>query len=104
MTRIEHEKMVVEQMVCIYCRRQRHRRPDGDDLCEDCRALLDYAHRRLDHCPMGDGKSSCRKCRIHCYSHDNRDRIRAVMRYVGPRMLLMHPFTALRHMMVELMG
>lgn len=100
MNRIEREKRVVGKMVEIYCR-QHHHNPQGG-LCEECRALLEYAHRRLDHCPKGESKTSCRKCRIHCYAPDRRERIREVMRYVGPRMILIHPLDAIRHLITEI--
>lgn len=50
-------------MVRLYCRKQ-----EGNDcLCEECRALLEYAHARLEHCPFGERKTSCKHCKIHCY-------------------------------------
>ena len=100
MERIDQEKLVVNQMIGIYCRK--HHKPAGGDLCADCRNLLDYAHQRLDHCPKGNEKSSCRKCEIHCYSKANREKIREVMRYVGPRMLFIHPLSTIRHLISEL--
>lgn len=100
MERIEREKQVVGQMITIYC--HRHHDRNGDDLCDECRDLLTYAHQRLDHCPKGNAKSSCRKCEIHCYSKTNREKIRKVMKYVGPRMIFIHPCSAIRHLMTEL--
>lgn len=100
MERIEREKLVVSRMITIYCRKH-HSTVDGG-LCEDCLNLIAYAHNRLDHCPKGNKKSSCRKCEIHCYSPTNREKIRAVMKYVGPRMLFVHPWSAIRHLISEL--
>lgn len=101
MRRIEEEKRVVGLMITRYCRR--HHSPDpGNDICGDCRRLLEYAMARLDHCPKGDDKGSCRKCEIHCYAPDYRRRIREVMRYMGPRMILIDPVAAIRHIMREL--
>ena len=62
-------------------------RTDTSPLCPECAALLDYALRRLDSCRFGDGKPSCRKCPVHCYRADMRERIRTVMRWAGPRMI-----------------
>lgn len=93
MNRIEREKLVVRQMIAIYC--HRHHAHNDNILCDDCLDLLNYAHRRLDYCPKGNGKSSCRKCEIHCYSTANREKIRAVMKYVGPRMIFIHPWSAI---------
>lgn len=100
MERIEQEKKVVSQMIAIYC--HKHHSSHDSDLCNDCQELLDYACRRLDHCPKGNDKTSCRKCEIHCYSPHNRERIRAVMKYVGPRMIFIHPASAIRHLISEL--
>lgn len=100
MERIEREKKVIALMIAIYCRRHHHEAADSA-LCPDCKALLDYAKARLDRCPKGNGKSSCRKCAIHCYSPEKRADIREVMRYVGPRMILIHPVEALRHLLSE---
>ena len=88
-------------MIAIYCRKHHHPQADGG-LCPECAGLLAYARQRLDRCPKGNRKTSCRKCEIHCYASDRRERIRDVMRYVGPRMLLHHPVSAIRHLISEL--
>lgn len=93
MGRIDKEIAIVELMIRLYCRRKEGNR----ELCSDCAALLDYARFRLRHCRFGNGKPSCRKCRVHCYRPEMRSRIRAVMRFSGPRMLLYHPLEFLRH-------
>lgn len=100
MTRIEREKATIGQMIGIYCRR-RHSSP-RNSLCPDCAALLSYALQRLDRCPKGETKTSCRKCEIHCYSPAHRQHIREVMRYVGPRMIFIHPIAAVRHLIAEM--
>ena len=99
MQRIEREKSVVALMIDFYCRHQHGRR---DGLCEECARLRDYASARLDRCPHGNAKPSCRKCSIHCYAPAGKESIRKVMRYVGPRMLFIHPVAAVRHLFDEL--
>lgn len=95
--RIEEEKRVVSQMIHLYCRRK-----EGNTvLCPDCKELLDYAMKRLDCCRFGNDKPTCKKCPIHCYRPDMKERIRIVMRWAGPRMLLFHPVTAVRHLLRE---
>ena len=127
--RIADEKKVVALMIRMYCRR--HCRQQGRTaktdltgltgrnadtnqadrtgarqttrpICPECAALLDYAHRRLDSCRFGNGKPSCRKCPVHCYRADMRERIRTVMRWAGPRMIFHHPIAATRHLLREL--
>lgn len=71
-------------------------------MCPDCAELLEYALSRLSRCPFGVKKTSCRKCPVHCYRPDMKVRIRAVMRYSGPRMMFYHPVAALRHLFSEL--
>lgn len=93
MNRIEREKRTVSQMIEIYCRRHHH----AAGLCDECRALEQYAHHRLDRCKFGGNKTSCKKCPVHCYKPEMRQAIARVMRYSGPRMLLYHPMAALRH-------
>ena len=70
----------------------------GPGLCGECRELLEYSLARLEHCKFGNAKTKCHKCPVHCYRPDMRDRIRAVMRFSGPRMLLYHPLEALRYL------
>ncbi|MBD3591667.1 nitrous oxide-stimulated promoter family protein [Bacteroides sp. GM023] len=93
--RIAHEKKVVELMIRIYCRKKEK----NADLCPDCEELLCYAHARLDRCPFGEKKSSCKKCTVHCYKPAMRERMRLVMRFSGPRMMLYAPWEALRHLL-----
>lgn len=94
MNKIEDEKRMVEQMIRLYCRKK-----EGNaELCPECEELLRYAHFRLDHCRFGNDKTSCKKCPIHCYKPQMRERIRAIMRWSGPRMLLYHPGAALKHL------
>lgn len=61
--------------------------------------LLRYAHARLDHCPFGEKKSACKECTVHCYKPVMRERMRQVMRFSGPRMLLYAPWQAIRHLL-----
>ena len=77
-------------------------RTDTRPLCPECAALLDYALLRLDSCRFGNDKPSCRKCPVHCYRADMRERIRTVMRWAGPRMIFHHPMAATRHLLREL--
>ena len=84
-------------MISVFCK-ERH---GSETLCESCSELLDYAKARLAKCPFGDAKPACRKCHVHCYAEDMRDRITDVMRFAGPRMTSRHPLMALRHMLTR---
>ena len=96
--RIEGEKRVVELMIRLYCRHKEGNRK----LCSSCAGLLAYARQRLDRCPFGEAKSTCRKCRVHCYRREEREQIRRIMRWAGPRMLFFHPAAAVGHLLREL--
>ena len=94
-SRIAHEKKTVELMIRLYCRKKEK----NTILCADCEELLRYAHARLDHCPFGEKKSACKECTVHCYKPVMRERMRQVMRFSGPRMLLYAPWQAIRHLL-----
>ena len=81
-------------MIRIYCS---SRHSSDEELCAECDALHQYAMRRLDQCPFGPDKPTCAKCPIHCYKPRMRERIREVMQFAGPRMLLRHPILAAQH-------
>ncbi|MBS3784403.1 MAG: nitrous oxide-stimulated promoter family protein [Anaerolineae bacterium] len=82
-------------MVRIFCEGQHG---TGDGLCSECCELLHYAVERLKRCPFEERKPTCADCPIHCYRPAMRDKIRAVMRYSGPRMLFRHPVLAIHHL------
>lgn len=89
----------IEAMVRMYCRGNGHR--DRAPLCPQCAELMQYARRRLERCVFGDAKPNCADCTVHCYSADMREKVRTVMRWAGPRMLLRHPILAITHMLDE---
>ena len=100
------EAEVMSMMIGIYCRGHHHANRSAasesePSLCPDCRRLLTYARSRIATCPRMDVKSFCSACPVHCYSHEMRENVRAVMRWSGPRMLLHHPLMTLRHMWID---
>ena len=97
-SRIEEEKKVVEQMIRLYCQKKE----GNGELCPKCHELPDYAHSRLDRCRYGEEKPTCKKCPVHCYRPDMKERVRAVMRWSGPRMMLYHPVAAIKHIYREM--
>ena len=96
--RVAREWKTVQAMVRIACR-DLHGTRDG--LCSGCEELRLYAERRLAKCPFAEEKPTCVKCPVHCYEAAMRERVRQVMRYAGPRMLLRHPVLALLHLRDE---
>lgn len=94
-SRIRHESDTVTAMIALYCSKKHN----SDELCPECMELENYALERLDKCPFQEGKTTCAMCTVHCYKFDMRERIRAVMRYSGPRMIYRHPVMAIMHLM-----
>jgi hypothetical protein len=87
----------MEVMARLYCRGH-HAATGNGVLCAECAELLDYARKRLAGCPYGPDKPTCTNCQIHCYGAAQREAVRVVMRYAGPRMLLRHPLLAVMHL------
>lgn len=94
----DQEKQVVAQMIRIFCKKQHHQA----DLCPDCQKVLSYAMDRSDHCPFMESKTFCSNCKVHCYRPEMREKIREIMRFSGPWMLLYHPVLAVSHMFLTL--
>ena len=95
------QERTVAAMIRLYCQGQEH---GGQPLCSDCQELLDYALLRLERCPFAPNKPTCDRCPVHCYGPAMRERVRAAMRYAGPRMLLRHPWMAIAHLYDRLMS
>ena len=93
---LEREGRTIKAMLELYCR---DKHAGGRTLCAECGELLDYAYQRLACCPFQGSKPTCAKCPIHCYQPQYRERIKAVMKYAGPRMPLRHPILAARHLL-----
>ena len=95
----EREKKMVSQMIQLYCKKQHHSK---DGLCPECAALDAYARMRSEKCPFMETKTFCSACKVHCYKPEMREKIRAVMRWAGPRMLPVHPVLSIRNVAVTL--
>lgn len=109
--RIRREKKTVALMIALYCRNihggRRSNNPAQPQaaqgtrapLCAECAELHRYAEQRLDRCRFGEGKTTCLACPVHCYAAVQRERIRQVMAYAGPRMLWSHPLLTVLHLL-----
>ena len=93
--KINKEKEIVTQMIGLYCRKKHHH----DQLCKECQNIKVYAHRRLSLCRFGEEKSACSNCSVHCYKPIYRERMKSIMRYAGPWMLLYHPVYSIKHLL-----
>lgn len=97
--RIQREKETISLMIKLYCKKIHKYK---GELCQECSDLLYYSSDRLSKCPLANNKPVCGDCTIHCFKPLYREKIRKVMRYSGPRMLLHHPFIAIEHLMNRL--
>ena len=95
MNKIEWEKRTVRKMIELYCRHHLKQ----DTMTDEYRLLAEYACQRLDHCQFGETKKSCKKCPVHCYVPQMRQRIREVMRWSGPRMMFYAPKDVISHVL-----
>lgn len=98
----EKEKKLIPVMIKKYCKgkHKAERKAQGirsDEVCESCKDLTEYALFRLEKCPFKVNKKFCSFCKIHCYKPEMREKIKAVMKYSGPRMLPSHPIFAISH-------
>ncbi len=72
------------------------------ELCPACTELHAYATARIAACPHMGTKTFCSACPTHCYRPAMRERIREVMRWSGPRMILYRPVAAIKHAIVTM--
>ncbi|WP_367277228.1 nitrous oxide-stimulated promoter family protein [Oceanispirochaeta sp.] len=84
----------------LYCRAN-HLDP-SKFLCQTCTADLNYSNQKTLKCPFKKYGRTCSSCKVHCYDKDHRDRIRTVMRFTGPRLILHNPVLAGRHLFLTL--
>lgn len=90
------EQKVIGQMVKIYCKKK-HKMKKGI-LCADCKEALEYAIVRIERCPHMVTKTFCSICKTPCYKPEMRLKIKDIMRFSGPRMIIYHPIIAIKHL------
>lgn len=99
----QKEQYVVEEMIRLYCRKNHGKEGHASGgMCPECQKLAGYAKQRSQKCPFMEQKTFCANCKVHCYKPEMREKIRAVMRFSGPRMLLYHPILAIWHLICSM--
>lgn len=88
----QNEIDLIYEMISIYCKKKYK-----EDMCEECMKLYEYAKQRIEKCPMMETKTFCSQCKIHCYQKEQREKIKKVMRFSGPRLIFHHPILVIRH-------
>lgn len=92
---IANEKKVIALMIKMYCSKNH----ETAELCSECSELTQFAFQKIDNCRFGLEKPKCNHCKVHCFGAKNRDAIRTIMRYAGPRMTYRHPIMVLKHIL-----
>lgn len=96
------EAAVVTELIQLYCHdKHKGRSKNANHMCSECQTLDVYAQSRIRQCPFMASKTFCANCKVHCYAPEEREAIRQVMRYAGPRLLLKHPIMVIHHMWLE---
>ena len=93
MNRIKQEKQTIRKMIALYCRHHLKL----DTVPKEYERLAEFACQRLSHCHFGEDKRSCKKCPVHCYPPQERQQIREIMHWAGPRMLFYAPKDTVIH-------
>lgn len=89
----DREKKVITEMVKLYCRKN-HK---SGELCDECKEVLNYSLKRIDNCKFMETKTFCSNCKSPCYSLKMKEKIKQIMKFSGPRMLLYHPILVIYH-------
>jgi hypothetical protein len=92
----KREIKTLRVMIEIYCR---DKHGTKGQLCSNCEELFNYARERIVNCKLGDQKTTCAQCKIHCFKPIYREQIRQVMSYAGPKMIFKHSYLAFCHLL-----
>ena len=95
--RLMREYRTVATMIRIYCTHHH----GGPLCCDECHDLENFCRRRLIRCVYGADKPTCARCPVHCYKPAQQQKVRDIMRWAGPRMILHHPIMAVRHLIED---
>ena len=94
----ENELKTVHTMIKMYCHNKH--KTKKNNLCYECANLYSFVESKRNKCPFGDDKVFCANCKIDCYRSNAlmREKIREVMRYSSPRLILKRPIMCFRHL------
>ena len=90
----EREKQMVSQMIALYCRRNHHTKGGPLPRLRSAERLRPPALRSL---PVHGDENLLFQLPGTLLQAGDAGKIRAVMRFSGPRMILYHPVAAVRH-------
>jgi hypothetical protein len=93
--RLLREKQTVGIMIDLYCKMNH----SAESNCNECREIKAYVFKKLEKCPFGIQKPTCLNCKVHCYQKSEREKIREIMKFSGPKMIFRHPYLAIMHIL-----
>jgi hypothetical protein len=83
---VEKDILILMDFIQIYCdtkHKDRTKKIENEvSLCKECHEVLSYSSWRREICPL-DPKPTCKKCKIHCYIPEQREKIKEIMRHSG---------------------
>ena len=69
-------------------------------ICLECAELLEHGMKKRAACPL-DPKPTCKSCHVHCYTPEQRQKVREIMAYSGRRMILRGRLDYLWHYFIK---
>lgn len=100
-TQVDKDRKTLEAIGFIYCDAHHDGPKDDASLCPSCREAVETTLERTQRCPNNhDG--NCQDCDIKCQRGAAQERIKEIMRYSAPRMLLRHPFMTFAYLRKKL--
>ncbi|MGN1361014.1 MAG: nitrous oxide-stimulated promoter family protein [Eggerthellaceae bacterium] len=100
--RIQRDLRTLQAIGSIYCGAHHAGRPkDSTGMCPECSETILLTHDRAANCPY-DHQGNCQDCTLKCNRGDQQQRIKAIMAYAAPRMLVRHPLMTLEYLAKKL--
>lgn len=98
----ERDRKTIEAIGAIYCKAHHGKEAQkaatsSPKLCPQCSEVVEYAMARTKRCP-NNHEGNCADCEIHCFNGSMREKVRAMMAYAAPRMLVKHPIMTIRYL------
>lgn len=96
--RVQRDLRTLQAIGSIYCAAH-HAGALKDDagMCEECAAVIKYTHERASACPYNH-EGNCQDCKLKCNRGEQQQRIKAIMKYAAPRMLVKHPIMTMEYL------
>jgi len=106
---------ILASFVALYCHARHDRKAVGEravpeilqqgksspkTVCVACAELIEHGMKKRAACPLNP-KPTCKSCHIHCYTAEQRQKVREIMAYSGKRMILRGRLDYLWHYFIK---